>query len=220
MTSLLALVLAALPALRQEPAPAAPAGLDVDVAVGGAVAAALAPEGARAEIGEVRVPPGRGCAPSRAEALRPVTASGDVPLRLAGVDPDGLPCEIFGWARVRVLGGGLLLSRPVLPGDPLEGAVRPAEVEILAGRAPLSSLPRGARAGRALPVGTPLLASDVRLGPLPGEPIGVMVRTGALELSLTGRALACGRGRACALLPGGRRVQGRLEGDHLLVEVP
>jgi hypothetical protein len=218
MAPLLALALAALPAGRPSPVEG-----PAQVGAGGfaaAIAAALAPQGARAEVGQVRVSSGLGCAVSHAEALRPVTASGQVPLRLTGTGPEGLPCEAFGWARVRVLAPGLLLARAVATGEPLEGAVRPGEVELRAGRAYLPSLPAGARAARALPAGAALIPSDVRAGPLPGEPIEVLVRTGALELSLTGRAVPCARGRACALLPGGRRVEGRIAGDHLLVEVP
>ncbi|HYG66681.1 MAG TPA: hypothetical protein VD838_03445, partial [Anaeromyxobacteraceae bacterium] len=51
---------------------------------GGAIAAALAVPGARAELDAVRPAVGRGCAPTGYEAPRPVTASGQVALRVTG----------------------------------------------------------------------------------------------------------------------------------------
>jgi len=187
-----------------------------------AVRAALVVPGARAQVEAVHLASGRGCAPSAAEALRPVSASGEAPLRFTGKGDRGQGCQAFAWARVRVLAPGLVLTRAVRAGEPLEAAVRPAEVELKAGRSgPLPSVPEGARAARALSPGSPLLSADVLSGPLPGEPVTVLVRAGGgLELSQTGRAIPCGRDRACALLPSGRRVEGRLEGGLLVLEVP
>jgi hypothetical protein len=185
------------------------------------VSAALAVAGARAEVLEVRVTSGQACPADRAEALRPVTSSGEVALRLAGTGADGRACEGYAWARVRVVASGLVASRAVAQGELLQGAVALGDVELRLGRPPpLTGIPEGSRAARALAAGAPLLRGDVRDGPLPGEPITVLVRTGGLELSRTGRALPCARGRACALLPGGRRVEGRLEDGKLLLEAP
>jgi hypothetical protein len=50
--------------------------------------------------------------------------------------------------------------------------------------------------------------------------VEVVVRAGDLEITREARAVPCVRGRACALLPGGRRVEGRLLDGRILVEVP
>ncbi len=185
------------------------------------VSAALAVPGARAELLELRITTGRACPADRAEALRPVTSSGEVALRLAGTGADGRACQGYAWARIRVVASGLVVSRAVAQGELLQDAVAQGEVELRLGRPPpLTGLQAGSRAARALAAGAPLLPTDVRDGPLPGEPITVLVRTGGLELSRTGRALPCSRGHACALLPGGRRVEGRLEDGKLLLEAP
>ena len=211
MSSLLALSLAAL-------APAAP---DVPALAVEAVAAALAIPRARAEVVEVQVTAGRGCPAERAEALRPVTGSGEVPLRLLGAGPDGHACEAFGWARVRVTRSGLVATRALSAGEALEGAVASAEVEVRTGQAPpVAELPDGARAAHALAAGAALRSADLRVGPAPGEPITVVLLADGLELSREGRALPCTPGRACALLPGGRRVEGRYEDGRLLLETP
>jgi hypothetical protein len=54
----------------------------------------------------------------------------------------------------------------------------------------------------------------------PGEPLKVIVMTGALAVEMQGRAVPCGAGRTCVVLPSGRHMEGRLENGHLLVEVP
>ena len=187
-----------------------------------AIAAAVAVPGARAEVREVRVTTGAACPARRTEVLRPVTGSGEVPLRFSGVGSDGRVCQAFGWASVRVTAPGLVATRTIRAGEPLAGAVASGTVELRTGRsAPLATVPPGGRAARTLATGAPVLATDVRAGPLPGEPITVVVRIpGGLELSQDGRAVPCARDRACALLPGGRRVEGRLEGGHLILEAP
>ena len=186
-----------------------------------AVNAALAVPGTHAQVLEVQVVTGRACPTSRAETLHKVSSSGEVPLRLEGVGPDGLACQVYAWAKVRVLSKGLSLNRAVAPGEALVDVVTLADVELRQGRpAPLTLLPSGGRAAHALAAGAPLYPDDVRDGPLPGEPITVVVRSGNLELTQTGRAMPCDRGHACALLPGGRRVEGRPEGGQLILEAP
>ncbi len=198
------------------------AALPADAAPSRAVAAALAVPDARVEVEDVRVSVGASCPMARVEALRPVTGSGEVPLRFTGEGADRRSCQGFAWARVHVTATGLVASRTVRMGEPLEDAVTAGVVELRTGRPPpLAALPRGARAARTLAAGAPVLGDDVREGPLPGEPIAVVVRIGGgLELSQDGRATPCTRGHACAVLPGGRRVEGRLEDDHLLLESP
>jgi len=203
MTTLLPLLLAAL-----APTPDA------------AVRAALAPRGAEAEVRGVRTVANARCPAAEWEAMRPVDGSGQVPLRFTGRDGGGLPCEGFAWAEVRVTAPALRLARDVAPGDPLDGAVEPATAELLPARRAVAALPHGAVAARRLRAGAPLLAADLRVGPRPGDAVVVLVRAGALELEQPGRAVPCVQGRACALLPGGRRVEGRLEAGRIVVEVP
>lgn len=187
-----------------------------------AVAAALAVPGARAEVRAVRLTPGAPCPARRAEVLRPVTGSGEVPLRFSGAAPDGRACQAFGWASVRITAPGLVATRTIRAGELLDGAVAPGAVELRTGRtAPLAAVPPGGRAARTLAAGAAILDGDVREGPRPGEPITVVVRIrGGLELTQDGRAVPCARGRACALLPGGRRVEGRPQGGQLILEAP
>lgn len=185
----------------------------------GAVSATL-PPGARAEVAAPQVSSGRDCAPAAWEALRPATSSGQAALRFSGSDAAGRPCEGFAWARVTVLAPSPVATRPLEDGDPLEGAVAWELREVRPGRAPLTELPAGATAARRLPAGAVLDGGAVRSGPRSGEPVAVLIRVGALTVEQPGRALPCPRGRACAVLPSGRRVEGRLADGRILVEVP
>jgi len=189
-------------------------------AVESALDAAAAP-GVRAELVDLRPAPGRGCAPEIARALRAVTASGLVPLRVEGHDAGGAACQGWAWARVRVHAPALLASRDVREGEPLASAVVPGEAEVSPGRRPLAALPPGAVAARALPAGTPLYPAAVHAGPRPGDAVTVLFRAGAISVEQTGRAIPCVRGSACAVLPSGRRVEGRLAADgRIFLEVP
>jgi hypothetical protein len=205
----LALSLAlALPAPPEAPAP-----------VRAALSRALALPDARVEIDgfSASLPPG--CRASEAEALRPLVASGRAALRLRG-GSRGSPCEGFGWARVRVFARALVASRSLRQGEAVSPAAAPAETEVLPGRAPLSALPPGAVAARAIAAGAPIEAALLRVGPAPGDAVAVRLRVGDVEAEQAGRALPCARGRACALLPSGRRVEGAWDGARILVEIP
>ena len=48
----------------------------------------------------------------------------------------------------------------------------------------------------------------------------VIVMSGPLAIEVQGRAISCGAGRTCAVLPSGRHVEGHLEEGRLLVDVP
>jgi hypothetical protein len=187
-------------------------------AVDSAVAAAA--QGVRAEVVDWRPALASGCAAQRYEALRQVRASGDVPLRIDGTDARGAACEGWGWARVRAFGPVLVLARAVRAGEPLAPAVVTAEAELAPGRPLVSTLPGGATAARDLPAGARLQPGAVRGGPPPGSPVTVLVRTGAITVARPGRAVPCPPGRACALLPSGRRVEGRLEDGLVVLEAP
>jgi hypothetical protein len=95
-----------------------------------------------------------------------------------------------------------------------------AEMEVLPGRTPLTALPPGAVASRAIAAGAAIEPGSLRVGPAPGEPVAVMLRVGDVSVEQTGRALSCARGRACALLPSGRRVEGAFDGTRIQVELP
>jgi len=185
-------------------------------AVRAALARALAVPGARLEVaGYAPALPPR-CAASEAEALRPIVASGRAPLRLVG--PSG--CEGYGFAQVRVYGPALVASRALGAGEPLAPAVSPSETELRPGHGTLSTLPPGAVAAHAIAAGAAIGPDAVRAGPRPGDPVAVELRIGDIAVRVTGRALPCARDRACALLPSGRRVEGRLLGDRIAVEAP
>lgn len=185
-----------------------------------AVAGALSVPGARVELEGVRTSSGAGCAAEAWETLRPVQASGSAPLRFSGRTAAGLPCEGYAWGRVRVLAPAAVTTRPLRAGEPLEGAFRVEDREVLPGRSALAVAPAGANAARRLPAGAVLDEASVRTGPAPGEAVAVLLRDGALSVELSGRAVPCPRGRACALLPSGRRVEGRHVDGRILVEVP
>jgi hypothetical protein len=184
-----------------------------------AIAAALRGSGARAEVLEVRTTSG-GCDAESFEAQGRIEASGRVPLRYAGRDRAGRQCAGAAWAHVRVLAPALVVARDVRAGEPLEAAVATAEREVRPGRAPLLSVPPSALAARALHAGELLAPSAVQVGPRPGEAVTVVVRAGPLELERSARAIPCARERACALLPGGRRVEGRWVEGRILLEAP
>jgi len=52
------------------------------------------------------------------------------------------------------------------------------------------------------------------------EAVKVLVRNGALAIETVGRLVACGAGRACAVLASGKHVEGQLADGRLIVEVP
>jgi flagella basal body P-ring formation protein FlgA len=184
-----------------------------------AVEEALTP-GRRAEVAAPQVSSGRDCRPETWSTLRPATASGPAALRFAGTDAGGGPCEGFAWARVTVHAPAPVITRALEVGDPLEGAVAWQEREVRPGRLPPATLPVGATAARRLQPGAVLDEASYRIGPRPGTALPVVLRTGALSIEQEGRAAPCARGFACAVLPSGRRVEGRLVDGRLLVEVP
>ncbi|HUK65956.1 MAG TPA: hypothetical protein VLV17_03960 [Anaeromyxobacteraceae bacterium] len=208
MTTLIALALVtALPA--RVPAP-----------VVTAVAAAVAPPASRAEALEMSGSLPDECLLVRAELPSPVTASGRVPVHLLGEDTARHRCEGWAWVKVRASARSLVTTREVPQGESLAGAVAPAEVEVLQGRPPLEHLPEGARAERSLPAGAAVDESLVRVGPRPGEPVEVVLHAGALSVEAQGRATPCQRGRACALLASGRRVEGEWHDGRIVLELP
>ena len=183
-------------------------------------AAAVTLRGARAEVMELSGGLPAGCALVRAEAGQSLAASGRLPVHLFGSSGSGTPCGAWAWARVRVTAPSLVTTRAVLEGARLEGAVSLSELEVAPGKPPVTELPEGATAARALPAGAVLGEPDYRVGPRPGELVVVVLRAGELTVEQQGQALACRRGRACALLPSGRRVEGAWHGGRIELESP
>jgi hypothetical protein len=230
MVHLLAILLLAAPAAVAAPpadAPAPPAGVTTppaNVLAPPAVVQALgraAPfPGARVEVADYRPEVPTSCAVARAELPAPLAGSGRVALRLSGSLPGGKPCDGWAWAQVRVTAPVLVASRPVPAGAPLAGAVSAEEREVRGGRAPLGSLPPGATAGRALSTGQALDERDLRSGPTTGDTVTVVIRLASIEVEQPGRAIPCARGRACAQMPSGKRVEGAWRGGRIVVESP
>ena len=205
-----------------------PGPLEIPPSLRSAVTGAITLPGARAEVLELTgaLPPG--CSLTRAEVPGPVSESGRVAVHLfgasrptaSGAEGRGQPCDGWAWARVRVSAPSLVTTRPLVEGDPLEGAVAAAEREVLPGRATLSVLPEGAIAARALAAGVPLDETLLRVGALPGETVAVVLHAGSLWVEQEGRAIACRRGRVCALLPSGRRVEGVWHDGRIVLGSP
>jgi hypothetical protein len=187
-----------------------------------AIARQLVIAGGRAALLDYRPSLEAGCTPTSATIDRRIAGSGRVAVALAGEDLHGRPCRGWAWARVRVVASVIVAARALSPGDGLEGATLREEREILAGRAPVASLPKGAKAAQSLSAGQLVEAVHLRdpLAPAPGEAIAVLVQRGSIAVALEGHAVPCPRGRACAQLPNGRRLEGNFVDRRLVVEIP
>jgi hypothetical protein len=176
--------------------------------------------GGRVEIADYRPELAAHCTVTRAELPSPLAGSGRIPVRLSGALPEGGPCDGWGWAVVRVLAPVLVTSRAVPAGSPLSGAVTSSERELLAGRSPISRLPADAVASRPMAAGQVVDERDLRVGPAVGDAVTVTIRFGGLRVEQSGRAVPCSRGRACAQMPSGKRVEGTWQDGRILVESP
>ncbi|HWV37325.1 MAG TPA: hypothetical protein VN033_02495 [Vulgatibacter sp.] len=159
------------------------------------------------------------CTPQQARAQRPIEVSGDHVFELQGRDSAGDRCR--GWARIslRAFAPVLVTTQAVRSGDPLDGAARLEERELLPGRDRLVSLAPGATAARTLPAGTELAPRLVRdPGPRPGDPVQVVFRGRGLAIERPGRVVACGGNLACAIVASGKKVVGRRVGDRIEVD--
>jgi len=192
----------------------------VPAAVQAAVQAAAVPPASRARALEMSGSAPAGCEVDRAEVPGAVLASGKVAVHLFGRDESGRSCQGWAWVKVRASAPSLVTTREIAAGESLAGAVAPTEEEVLPGRRLLDRLPEGAVAERPLPAGSPVEESSVHVGPRPGEAVLVVLRTGALTVEQQGRATPCRRGRACALLPSGRRVEGDWHDGRIELGLP
>lgn len=141
-----------------------------------------------------------------------VDASGRVPVRVRGHDCDG-----WGWATVKLVAPGAVLTTEVRTGDSLQGKWSPKQFEVRRGVTLLTEIDATATATRAMKPGQALTADAVRLGPAPGTPLTVRVSAGGIVLEQRGTAIGCTGAQVCASLPTGRRISGHLEGDVLVV---
>jgi hypothetical protein len=198
-------------------------GAETPALVRQALARALSVDGARIDgaVEERAASRPSACRITEAEAPRAVDGSGRVAVKLIGRKPGGDHCEAWTWVRVRVVAPVAVSTRALHAGDPLSGgAIITEERELRSGHPPAQITP-GSVAARAINSGQVLEANQVsaptaRLG----ETLTVLVVSGALTIEQSGRAVPCERGRTCAILPSGKRVQGDLVDGRLVVESP
>jgi flagella basal body P-ring formation protein FlgA len=190
---------------------------EAPAAVTAALDGALGVSGARLELVSWRATEAsaaKACTPETATLGRPITASGRYAVKLAGAG-----CEGWGWATVRVLAPGFVTTRVVRAGESLEGSVREVEQEIRGIRVP-AIVREGAKAARTINAGQMIEAAHVEDGrPGTGTTVKVAIRSGSLQVTQFGRAVACGAGKTCAVLPSGKHVEGVIENDTLVVEM-
>jgi hypothetical protein len=158
----------------------------------------------------------RHCRIRGASVPHPIDGSGRVAVKLTG---EG--CAGWGWARLEVRAETAVTTRAVRAGEILAPALAVVEKEIKPGRVPFVPV-RGAVAVRALSTGTVVEPNDVSgSAVVAGDPVKIVVVAGVLAVETQGRRTTCGRGRACAVLPSGKHVEGEMdEGGRLIVEVP
>jgi hypothetical protein len=156
-----------------------------------------------------------GCTLHRAVVDGAVTGSGRLPVKLYGQG-----CTGWGWVRFEVWAPTAFTTRPVRAGERLQPALAVEDREVRSGHVGIVP-PPAATAARDLPRGTVLEAAHIAGATLAsGEPVKVIVMSGPLAIEMQGRAISCGAGRTCAVLPSGRHVEGHLEEGRLLVDVP
>ncbi len=193
----------------------AEASVAVPAPVSEALLSALAVEGGRVIVRAFQMPRAPACRPREASVDGIIDGSGRYPVRLRGPG-----CPAWAWARIEVWAAVPVTTRAVAPGEELAGAVIATETEVRRARAPARLIP-GARASRRLSRGQMVEVSHLQAaGAASGGAIKVLVRAGALQVVQTGRLVACGGGRTCAVMPSGKHVSGQLADGHLVVEAP
>ncbi|MDX2022245.1 MAG: hypothetical protein SF187_18560 [Deltaproteobacteria bacterium] len=185
----------------------------------GVQAAVTLPEATAAvQVSSVRLP--SGCKVVQAHLDRAVTASGNITVKLRGERHGGQPCE--GWARVdiKLTAPVMVTTRVVRGGEPLDSATRVEFREIGWGAQPATPA-AGIVAARTLLGGQIVDVSSVRANrATAGQQVRVSVRLGSLQVEQIGRLVSCGAEQTCAVLPSGKRVEGQMEDDRLVVMVP
>jgi flagella basal body P-ring formation protein FlgA len=160
------------------------------------------------------------CRAATAEVSRAVDGSGRVALKVSGRSGRGQPCDGWTWVRVRVVGPVAVAARTLREGERVDGAVVTEVRELRTGHAPAVIGP-GSVAVRAIAAGQMIESSQVSEPTLrAGEAVKVLVVSGAVVIEQSGRAVPCARGRSCALLASGKRVEGDLVDGRLVVQSP
>jgi len=203
-------------------APAAHAASDsyIEPMLEDAVQAAVTIDEARARVKVVSLRMPHGCKAESARIERPVSASGSLTVKLQGSTKRGEPCE--GWVRasVSLTAPVMVTTRVVRTGESLDSATTVQWQEIRAGAQPAAPV-AGGIAARTMMSGQVVDASSVRSNkPSAGSQVRVSIRMGALSVEQIGRLVECGNTHFCAVLPSGKRVEGALENDRLVVMVP
>jgi flagella basal body P-ring formation protein FlgA len=181
---------------------------------------AISVPGARLDSASDEKPTGRSCAPHEVSVPHAVDGSGRVAVKVVGTRAGGVRCEAWTWVRVRVVADVAVTRRAIRAGEGLTDAVSMETREVVAGRAP-AVLSTGSVAARSLVAGAVVEADAVTVATARlGEQIKVVVMMGGLAVEQSGRATPCVRGRSCAVLPSGRRVEGDFIDGRLLVTLP
>ena len=178
-------------------------------------------EDGRVEVVHIHAPKAKQCVPIESKVLRSIDHSMRVPVRFTGVTKAGDPCKGFAWVTVRYFRHVYVAADDIAARQPLSDALNRVEQEIKIPRDFLESVPSSSSARRMLRKGEVLMTGAIRANGLePGSPINVTLLQGALRLSVTGTVIPCGGLRGCARLPSGKRVEGTMRGNTLIVEMP
>ena len=175
----------------------------------------------RLEITNIHAPKLSACVPIEIKVMRDVDHSMRIPVRFSGATSGGESCRGFAWVHVRYFQSVFVATDDVTAGSRLRERLHRQEQEIMAPRDFLKTLPNDALARRHLRQGEVVMTSAIRMNGLePGSPIMVNLVKGALRLSVMGTAIPCNGLRGCARLPSGKRVEGTMENNTLIVEMP
>jgi len=183
-------------------------------AVGESLIHALAIPGARIVPLSWSAP--AGCRIESASVPRTIDGSGRVAVKFSGKN-----CSGWGWVRLEVWSETAVTTRALRAGEAVESGTAMVSREVKSGRMPFVP-PPGAVAIRTLSAGTAIGEADVSTSAVvAGDPVKIVVAAGALAVETQGRRTNCVRGRACAVLPTGKHVEGHMDdGGRLIVEVP
>jgi flagella basal body P-ring formation protein FlgA len=218
--------LAATSAAARSPSSPPPPASPLVVGARAAIEAALTVPAARVEIlgldhqsADCQPAGVRAGSPMKFEVPNPVDGSGRVAVKLSGVRASGAECPLWLWAQVRIMAEVPVARRSLRAGEPLADAVTFEEREIHPGHSP-ATISAGCVADRFVGAGQVVESAAVRApGLRTGEPVKVVLVSGALQAEQDGRAIPCGRGQ-CAVLPSGKHVQGTVVDGRLVVRLP
>jgi hypothetical protein len=151
---------------------------------------------------------------------QPLAASGRVAVVVPGTR-DAHACRAWIWARVRVFAKVPVTTRPLHAGESLAGAWALREVELRPGFVAWEPTASDALADRSLPSGQGVAEDMVRrAGLAAGQPVKVLLLTGALSVETSATVVPCGRTKTCAVLASGRHIEGAWEDGRLVVRTP